>query len=120
MKTTFRTIPLFCRLNLEKSDGDQRTYTYTRAIKYKQRTPKFRGIALPDVCRGLHTPQNSLGFRNKTLAAENPTSASAVEIHSAVCEIKIPSVRRGGRRCDSPDRETSTMSRVLLTNFRKV
>ena len=118
MKTTFRTIPLFCRLNPEKPDGDQRTYTYTRAIKYKQRTPNFRGIALPDVPLGLHMPQNSLGVRLKTLEPETPTSASVVEIHSAVCEIKLPLVRYGSNSRDSPGRETSTMSGVLFTNFR--
>ena len=63
-------------------------------------------------------PQNSLGGRIKTLELETPTSASVVEIHSAVCEIKMPLVHYGSNRRDSPDRETSTMSGVLFTNFR--
>jgi len=41
-------------------------------------------------------------------------------VQFAMSAFKMPSVRRGGGGCDSADRETRSMSRLLLTNFKKV
>jgi hypothetical protein len=55
-----------------------------------------------------------------SVAICNPTTGGTVDVQFAMSVFQMSSGRHRANRQDSPDRDSSAMSSVLLTNFNQV